>query len=350
MTMFQKPDGTGRGSLRWSWCRALSLMAAVVSASAQTPGTLTYEAEIEITKSRLLTTEQYELVRSMLPIIYWPILDEWISQVQAGHRYEYQVGVWADRGNQPAMTVHLTFPSGLTRVGTANGDGGLEFGGWTTRFHSFSELKAALPPGTYSITAMFTDGSGERYTAQLHDYTEASFPEFVPGVLTWSGTADAPLVLKWKTIPQTDEYEISAWEFPDGNDLFDSGNISPSYPNTLTTTLLNTHANTRSYGVHVQAERDSNAGQFRHEFSTGTEYHFLAAGLIHPQRSGTGAFQCDVVGGSGTSYAVQASTNLRDWIPLQVDTVLDDGSFRFADSIASGASWRSYRAVCAPAP
>lgn len=328
----------------------MSLVAAVVNAAAQTPGTLTYDAEIEITKTRLLTVDQYEFIRPMIPSLYGAILDDWISQVQAGRRYEYEVSVWANRNSRLATTVYLTMPSGLTRVGTQTGDDDLEFSGWTTRFHSFSELQAALPPGSYSIVAIFSDGAGQRYTAQLSDYTEADFPEFVPGRLTWSGTANAPLVLKWNTIPQTDEYEISAWEFPDGDDLFDSGNISPSYPNTLTTTLLGARADTRSYAVYVQAERDANAGAFRHEFSTGTEYYFLPAKLIHPRRSATGAFECDVTGGPGTSYAVQGSTDLRDWVSLQVDTVLDNGSFRFADSSASGVSWRFYRAVRAPAP
>ncbi len=321
--------------------------------AAQTPGTLTYYAEIEITKSRLLTVEQLEFAKTLLPTQYHSTADFYINQVRAGHPYVYEANVWADRGVNlatRATNVFLTFPNGQTRVGTLNAGNDLEFPNWTNRVYSFAELKAALPPGTYRLVAFFRDGAGTNYTAVLPDYSEDNFPQFIPGVLTWTGTSNAPLVLEWDTIPDVEEYEVSADVFPIGPDVYATGNTFPTYPDKVTNVLSGTVVNTNFYSVYIQAERDVDSGDFHHEFSSYTDYFFLPAKLANPSRAVDAPFQCDVVGGNGTSYLVQGSTNLSDWTPLAVGTVRSNGCFRFTDSSAVSIPRRFYRALWSPAP
>ena len=217
---------------RAALCFVGLLAAASLDTAAQTPGTLTYSAEIEISKERLLTVEQYELAKPMLPTQYQAQAEFYINLVRTGHQYEYKASLWADLGfgsSTRATNVHLTFPNGQIRVGKLNADNDLVFPDWTNRVYSFAELKAALPPGTYQLAASFREGAGTNYTATLPDYTEDSFPWFIPGVLTWTGASNAPLVLQWDTIPDVDEYEISANIFPIGPEVYETGNIFPTH-------------------------------------------------------------------------------------------------------------------------
>lgn len=326
------------------------LAASSMQVAAQTPGTLTYYAEIEIAKSRLLTVEQIEFAKTLLPSQYHARADFYIDLVRTGHQYEYEANLWTYRDGLRATNVYLTFPDGHTNVGTLNAEDDLEFPNWTNRVYSFAELKAALPPGTYRLVAFFRDGAGTNYTAELPDYTEDNFPQFIPGVLTWTGTSNAPLVLEWDSIPDVDEYEVSAGVFPIGPEVYATGNIFPTYPEKVTNVLSGTVVNTNFYQVYIQAERDVDSGEFHHEFSSYTAYHFLPAKLVNPIGAVGAPFECDVLGGNGTSYLVQGSTNLSDWTPLTVDTVRSNGSFRFTDSSAVSVPRRFYRALWSPAP
>ena len=246
--------------------------------------------------------------------------------------------------------MYLAFPNGQIRVGKLNADNDLEFPDWTNRVYSFAELKAALPPGTYQLAASFREGAGTNYTATLPDYTEDNFPWFIPGVLTWTGASNAPLVLQWDTIPDVDEYEISASIFPIGPEVYATGNVSPTYPGTVTNVVSGSVVGTNLYSIYIQAERDVAPGAFHHEFSSYTAFYFLPARLANPSRGIGGLFQCDVLGGNGTSYLIQGSTNLAHWTPLSVGTVRSNGCFRFTDSAAASTPRRFYRALWSPAP
>jgi hypothetical protein len=318
---------------------------------AQTPGTRTYSAEMEITRERLWSVEQYELAKSMLPTQDHARADFYISQVRAGHQHEYKAGLSVrDSGSGTRPTnVCLTFPDGQKRVGILDPDNDIEFPGWTNRVYSFAEFKTALPPGSYHLVAFFRDGAGTNYTAELPDYTEDSFPQFIPGVLTWTGPSNT-LALQWDTIPDADEYEVWAGVFPVGPELYYTGNIFPTYPETVTNVISKAVVGTNFYSVYIQAEHDVDSGNFHHEFTSYTDFHFLPARLANPSRTGGAPFQCDVLGGYGTSYLVQGSMNLSEWTPLSVGTIRSNGFFRFTDSSAVNVPRRFYRALWSPAP
>ena len=336
--------------IRFLWCLALSAVIHLPSASAQTPGTFTYEAETEISNSRLLTVEQYEFVRTMLPTQYYDQVDFWINVVRSGREYEYEAYLWADRGPLRATQVFLTFPDGRTRVGILDEDRDFKFSGWTNSARSLADLKAALPPGIYHLLAVFEDGMGTNYTAQLPDYTDSSFPSFVPGVLTWNGSSNATLNLRWDTVPQVDEFEVGAGLLTSGSSLFKSGNLYPSHPSTLTTPLYGILVNTNYCYVGVQAERGVITGAFNFEFSSQTTFFLLPPLMKHESRSVGAPFRFDVLGGDGTSYLVEGSTNLFNWTPLGVSTIHSNGCFHFTDEMATGIPQRFYRAVWSPAP
>lgn len=60
--------------------------------------------------------------------------------------------------------------------------------------------------------------------------------------------------------------------------------------------------------------------------------------------SGSGQFSISLSGRNGTTYVIQSSTNLVDWIPVATNTVVS-GSFEFTDSEASTSTLKFYRAV-----
>jgi hypothetical protein len=60
--------------------------------------------------------------------------------------------------------------------------------------------------------------------------------------------------------------------------------------------------------------------------------------------SGTGQFAITITGATGQPYAVQASTDLVNWVALQTNTA----PFIFTDTNAGQFSQRFYRAVYAP--
>ena len=63
-----------------------------------------------------------------------------------------------------------------------------------------------------------------------------------------------------------------------------------------------------------------------------------------PAVSGGNQIQFDVAGVSGFNYAVQASTNMIDWVPLCTNTP----PFTFTDTNAAGFQQRFYRSVYLP--
>jgi hypothetical protein len=346
------PSQTLAGLVRVSCC-ALLMMAALNAVAAPPPGSLEYYAEIEMSKEQLLTADQYEFLKTILPPEYYDRADFYIDQVRSGHLYEYRAKLWADlaaSSSTRATNVFLTLPGGQVRVGTLNDDNDLEFPGWPDRYYTFAELKAAVPPGTYQILAFFHEGAGTNYTAVLPDYNETSFPPFVPGEFTWNPAPGEPLVLNWDTIPDVDEYEVYGQEFPIGPDLFSTGNIFPTHPSSLTTVVEGSVVNTNFYSVFIQAERDVNSGAFTHEFSSWTGYYFLPAKLFNPSKGPGSDFQCEVEGGFGTSYRVEGSTNMIHWTSLGVTTVGSNGRFSFSDTSSASIPNRVYRAVWAPAP
>jgi hypothetical protein len=70
----------------------------------------------------------------------------------------------------------------------------------------------------------------------------------------------------------------------------------------------------------------------------------LAAQFGPPAGSTNGQFQCNVAGVAGFNYAIQASTNLVDWIPL----VTNVSPFNFTETNAGGDSRRFYRSIYLP--
>jgi len=73
-------------------------------------------------------------------------------------------------------------------------------------------------------------------------------------------------------------------------------------------------------------------------------YPSLAATLTVPELSGDRQMQFSVVGLPGYNYAVQASTNLVDWVPL----VTNSSPFGFTDTNTGKFPQRFYRAVSVP--
>jgi hypothetical protein len=336
-------------------CLSGLLAASSLQIVAQTPGTLPYYAEMGINKERLWSVWQYELAKTMVPTQHHARADFYINHVRTGHQHEYEVNlsVRLSAGSASRPTnVCLTFPppDGQTRCATLNAENDLEFPNWTNRVYSFAELKAILPPGPYHLVAFFPEGAGTNYTAVLPDYTDDSFPQFISGVLTWAGASDAPLTLQWDTTPDADEYEVWAGVFPIGPEVYYNPSVFPTYPERVTNVLAGTKVNTNFYSVYIEAERDVDSGDFHHEFSSYTDFHFLPARLANPIRAVGGSFECDVFGGNGTSYLIQCSTHLVGWTPLNVGTVRNNGGFRFTDSAAVTLPRRFYRALWSPAP
>ena len=70
----------------------------------------------------------------------------------------------------------------------------------------------------------------------------------------------------------------------------------------------------------------------------------LAPALSSPTYSTNGDFRFDLAGASGASYAVQASTNLTDWVSLGTNVP----PFQFTDARAGILPNRFYRAVYLP--
>jgi hypothetical protein len=332
-----------------------SLVASGLRAPAQAPGTIPYYAEIEIQKKRLLTLEQIELALPLLPTQYLAQAEAYIDQVRAGRRYEYEFHLWADLGassDTRATNVFLTFPDGRTRVGTLNAENDLVFPDWGDPVYTFAELKAAVPPGRYQLVAYFREGAGTNYTAELSDYTEGRFPPFINGQFKWDGTADTPLSLQWNTIPGNIECEVSAQVFPVGPDLYDSGSFFPAYPNTITNELTGALVvGSNYYSASIEAEEEGAGDEvFTHEFISVTDFYFIPAKLAHLTYTLGGPFECDVLGGNGTSYLIEGSMDLVDWTPLNVVTVFGDGCSHFTDPEVMDMPRRFYRASRAPAP
>jgi hypothetical protein len=73
-------------------------------------------------------------------------------------------------------------------------------------------------------------------------------------------------------------------------------------------------------------------------------YATTASALDTPVLSGGSQIQFDVTGVSGFNYAVQASTNLMDWVPLLTNT----SPFTFTDTNAPDFPQRFYRSVYLP--
>jgi len=73
-------------------------------------------------------------------------------------------------------------------------------------------------------------------------------------------------------------------------------------------------------------------------------YATTAPALDTPVLSGGNQVQFDVTGVSGFNYAVLASTNLADWVPLLTNTA----PFTFTDTNAAGLQQRFYRSVYLP--
>jgi len=58
-----------------------------------------------------------------------------------------------------------------------------------------------------------------------------------------------------------------------------------------------------------------------------------------------GSFQLTFSTGSNTTWRVDASTNLLNWLPLLTNTVGPSGTIQFTDLLATNYPWRFYRAV-----
>jgi autotransporter-associated beta strand protein len=73
-------------------------------------------------------------------------------------------------------------------------------------------------------------------------------------------------------------------------------------------------------------------------------YATVAPALNGTLRLANGSFQCGVAGVPGFSYAIWASTNLKDWTPLQTNV----SPFMFTNLTADGFLFRFYRAQYVP--
>jgi hypothetical protein len=70
----------------------------------------------------------------------------------------------------------------------------------------------------------------------------------------------------------------------------------------------------------------------------------LAPQLAAPTTSTNGQFQFNIAGVTGLNYAVQTSTNLIDWIPMQTNV----SPFNFMDTNMNGLRQRFYRSIFLP--
>ena len=87
----------------------------------------------------------------------------------------------------------------------------------------------------------------------------------------------------------------------------------------------------------------STVGRLRFDMVT-VSGEALAPALSSPNYSTNGDFRFDLAGASGASYAVQASTNLTDWVSLGTNVP----PFQFTDARAGIPPNRFYRAVYLP--
>ncbi|MFZ0827731.1 MAG: fibronectin type III domain-containing protein [Verrucomicrobiia bacterium] len=117
-----------------------------------------------------------------------------------------------------------------------------------------------------------------------------------------------------------------------------NGTILPAAVNSVLTLKNVTPGQSGIYSVTVTDRNGStNSSAFL------TVYATTAANLT-PTTFGSGEFALALAGVPGYKYAVQASTNLVDWVPLQTNTA----PFTFVDVNAGNFSQRFYRSVYRP--
>jgi peptidoglycan/xylan/chitin deacetylase (PgdA/CDA1 family) len=229
--------------------------------------TLAFESEIEIDKHNLSTIVEYNYIKSIIPSEYYSTVNAFIDAVKSGKDSYYQVGVWLDANPGDIIAASLSTPNGQTVPLVEKDAGHFELGSDKLYF-SISELAQDVPPGKYTLAIMLANPDPNIATLEttLPNYDSDSFPDFVEGCVT--ATAGDALQLHWSTVPGVGEYEIMVKNLKTFDDVYYSGNIYLTPPQTLNTTLTGTTAGGTDYLVTIQAEQDIVSGQFRIELNS----------------------------------------------------------------------------------
>jgi hypothetical protein len=230
------------------------------------------DCEIEICKNNVWSAQEGEYLKQLVPK-YSDWFNSYIVALKQGMTASYDAWIWLDQEDDPIRSAYVVKPN-AERV-TLKKDGPGEFtdetGNGPSEFYtSIADLKSHWPSGDYVLHVTFADGHTQTWTTTVPDYNTTPFPDIVSGSLS-SGTGGL-LSLDWSTVDEVSEYEVSANEIKKGKDVYESGNLYPTPPQSLTTVLTGVYEGKGDYGISVEAEQDVTSGDFRIEFDSQAEW------------------------------------------------------------------------------
>jgi len=173
------------------------------------------ECEVELTKVKVVSAEEYEAQKERLPQ-HADHINKYIEAANRGYDYIFEAWVWAEPEGKAFNSITLTTPTGKN-FSFSPGDGE-----WETRefvYYDINELQQDFSSGTYRLRVRWTDGSTDTFYYNLANYTESYFPEFIPLTVD---TDTQPITLTWDTVPDVREYEFWLWADWDTSNIYET--------------------------------------------------------------------------------------------------------------------------------
>jgi hypothetical protein len=226
------------------------------------------------------------------------------------------------------------------------------------------------------LDSLYADGS---YAFDITTTSTSKMPVLIlsgdaypapPHVLNFPGNVDptSDLLVSWEPFTGGTVLDFIQFHVEDlqGNKVFETPNYGKNgaFNGTALQVILprNTLTAGRSYNARVVFQKDSVLDTTSYpgalgvaSYATRTYFPLTTTGGVPqppslaaiPASNGNG-FQFLVQAGSGQTIRLDASSDLRQWIPISTNSVPAAGQFQFTDSQSSSINRRYYRAVLLP--
>jgi hypothetical protein len=209
-------------------------------------------SEIEITKQVFCTIEEGEQLKRIAPK-YTDWFNSYIVSLKQGMTNSYDVLIWVEQVDAPMLSAYVVKPN--AEIVTLIKDGPNSFysdtGGPPEFYISIGDLESYWPSGVYQLVVTFTDGHTQTFTTTVPDYDTTPFPDTVSGSVS-TGTG-GQLFLNCSTVDGVYEYAITVSDIKKEKDIYESGNVSLTPPQSVTTPLTGAYAGKGDYSICVEA-------------------------------------------------------------------------------------------------